>query len=175
MSPWIPAVAALSLMLASCTTAPPAPPRLPCKSAIELKDAVRYVVASKDTNLLWQLHYWDGVEPRYERVQKWAALSILGMNDRRDVSITSFGIRPPVPNDNVPVRRRDGTVTKLTLPIEGHITLSGTVQSPLSEGRPTKGRFRNAPLPFGRDTNGNYWLTVMYAVHTNAAVAPPKR
>jgi hypothetical protein len=169
---WIRAIVILSIALTGTAAEPPA---VPCKSAVQLKEALRYVVSTKDTNFLWRLHFWNGVEPKHEKTQKWSTLSILGLSADRDMTITSWEIAPAAPNDNISVRRRDGTVTMLTLPVAGNITISGTEKIAMFDGRTKKMGFRNAPIPFGRDTNGNYWLTVTYAVSTNAAAGVRKK
>jgi hypothetical protein len=133
---------------------------------------VRYVVSTGDTDLLWDLHYWGDTSPQDQANQKRALLSILGIGSNETKTFKSFDVLPAPLAGNVPVRRRDGTIAMQTLPIAGFVTLSGITKTPSANGKPIKSRFSNMPLPFGRDTSGNYWLTAMHVVSTNSATPP---
>jgi hypothetical protein len=158
--------------MTSCATSPSVAPVLPCRSAKKLKEAVRYVVSTGNTNLLWDLHYWGNTSPQDQANQKRALLTILGIGGDEMKTFRSFDVLPAPPARNIPVRRRDGTIAMQTLPISGFVTLSGVTKTPMANGKPIKSRFSNMPLPFGRDIDGNYWLTAMQVLSTNSAPRP---
>jgi hypothetical protein len=164
---------AVLILVTSCATSPPVAPNLPCTSPKKLKEAVRYVISTGDTDLLWDLHYWGNASPQDQANQKRALLSILGIGGDERKTFKEFDLLPAPFAGNVPVRRRDGTIVMQTLPISGFVTLTGVTRRPTPNGKPIKSRFSNMPLPFGRDTKGNYWLTAMHVVSTNSAT--PRR
>jgi hypothetical protein len=162
------------LLVSSCAHKVAGPPQLPCKSPEQLKEAVQYAVHARDTNFLWKLFFWGEASETSQRREKWAAMSILGFEEGTTTKISSFGLAPKAPNDDVPIRRKDGIV-KRTLPTAGYVTCTGTHTVEHAEGKPTKIGFRNAPLSYGRDTNGNYWLTAAHVIPTNAVSSGSSR
>lgn len=151
-------VAVLVCVLAACATIPAKQP-LPCRSPVELKQALQYCLNSNDTNYLWQLYAWTNVSSKSERIEKRLQLRFLPEDSGDQCTYKSFRI---ILADNLPpdikgiVERTNYTKPHFNIPVEGVIYCNLR-----SYKRSDQALMDGIEFPFGKTVSGDYVLAVL--------------